>query len=401
MSRLYEIFKEHPIVCTDSRKVATGALFFALRGENFDGNSYALSALAAGAAYSIVDDPNITGERIILVDNVLVALQELAREHRRELSGTIIAITGSNGKTTTKELLRRVLETKYSVRATIGNLNNHIGVPLTLLSFDSTTQVGIVEMGANHLHEIERLCSIAEPNIGLITNIGLAHLEGFGSAMGVQNGKGEMFDYLLENGGTAIFNAQNQTLSSMITQRKGCRAVGYNPYIHPLELSIYGDYNQLNAQAALAVGMHLGVNIDRAKKAIYEYVPDNNRSQIVVTNLNTLYMDAYNANPSSMRIAIDNFTSLIVLPKMVIIGQMKELGDYSESEHHKLVEMLSDRFDRVILVGENFERCHGAYLYFNSAHEVSAHFAQNPVQGYHILIKGSRGVGLESITEAL
>lgn len=399
---LYQIFKQHPIICTDSRKVEAGCLFFALKGENFDGNQYALKALEAGAAYAVVDDKNLPeNERFIVVDDTLGTLQELANRHRRTLGIPIIALTGSNGKTTTKELLKRVLSTKYRVEATVGNLNNHIGVPLTLLSFNRLTQVGIVEMGANHLHEIEALCRIAEPNVGLITNVGRAHLEGFGSADGVRRGKGELYDYLRKSGGTAIYNAKDEALSQMVAEREGLHHKSYDPAAEQLELNIYGEYNQLNAQAAYAVGILFMVDSCAAKAAMKKYQPDNNRSQTTVTERNTLYMDAYNANPSSMRASIEAFAQIEADHKVVILGEMRELGEYAAEEHAAIVGMLDGLFEEVILVGSNFATCRGEYLHFNDLESLEKHLKINTLSNKHILIKGSRGVALEHIAPML
>lgn len=398
---MYKIFQKYGKVSTDSRRVEPNSIFFALRGENFNGNLYARAALESGAAYAIVDDPSIMGDRIINVPDTLKALQELAQEHRMRLGIPIIALTGSNGKTTTKELMLRVLSTKYQCRATIGNLNNHIGVPLTLLSFDNQTEIGIVEMGANHLHEIELLCTIARPNVGLITNVGLAHLEGFGSSQGVRQAKGELFDYLERHNGEAIYNLADETLVDMVAQRRCMKSVGYDPCKHVVELSIYGEYNQLNAQAALAVGLHFGVSAMDAKRALKNYLPVNNRSQIMHTQRNTLYMDAYNANPSSMQAAIDNFTKLKEQGRVAILGEMRELGEYAAQEHEAIVAKCDGVFEQLFLVGANFCNCAGSYKWFATAKELTEYLKVNTLSGKHILIKGSRGVALEAVTEVL
>lgn len=400
---LYEIYKQHPKISTDSRKIEPGAIFFALQGDKFDGNLHAQAALQAGAAYAVVDDASLCGDRFIHVPDVLQALQQLARTHREALAIPIIALTGSNGKTTTKEMLVRVLSTTYNCKATVGNLNNHIGVPLTILSFDPRTQIGVVEMGANHLHEIALLCSIAKPNVGLITNIGKAHLEGFGSHEGIRKGKGELYDYLSQNSGTAIYNTTDPILSEMVFERKnGLHTVGYDPSTEPLEIAMYGTYNQLNAQAAYAVGLHFGASQTDARRAIESYIPQNNRSQIVKTTQNTLYLDAYNANPSSMRVAIENFAALTSTPKTVIIGEMRELGNYSTQEHRALVELLAnEKFEQVMLVGQNLEPFAADYLHFADVEQLSTHILAHPITNNQILIKGSRGVALERIIEYL
>ena len=402
-NKLLDIFLAQRKISTDSRKIEEGAIFFALSGENFDGNSFARAALDKGASYAVISNPALTGERYIYVKDCLVALQQLACDYRKYLGLKIIALTGSNGKTTTKEFLLRTLSTKFQCLATCGNLNNHIGVPLTLLSFDESTQVGIVEMGANHQREIELLCSIAQPDIGLITNVGIAHLEGFGSAEGVRKGKGELFDYLLKRGGVAIYNSKDETLRNMIASREGLRAVGYDPERELLELSIYGTYNQLNAQAALAVGRYLGCDDGAIKEALKGYIADNNRSQVVDTGRNRLIMDAYNANPSSMRAAITNFAnSAEFSDKVLILGDMRELGDYSKEEHEKIVELIANyQFDNVLLVGENFSALQSHFLSFLNASLVLDYLSNNQLDNKIILIKGSRGIALEQIAELL
>lgn len=399
---MYEIFQKcGRMVSTDSRKVEPGSLFFALRGENFNGNLYAQAALEAGAAYAVVDDLSISGPGIINVPDTLIALQDLALEHRMRLDIPIVALTGSNGKTTTKELLLRVLATKYCCKATSGNLNNHIGVPLTLLGFDNQIQIGIVEMGANHLHEIELLCKIARPNLGLITNVGRAHLEGFGSAEGVKQAKGELFDYLELHNGEAIYNAADETLTQMVAQRPHLRAVSYDPHAEKIDLSIYGEYNQLNAQAALAIGLHFGVNKMDAKRAMRCYVPSNNRSQIIQTAHNTLYMDAYNANPSSMQAAIENFAEVDAANRVAILGEMRELGEYAAQEHSAIVTKCDGLFEELILVGQNFKECAAHHRWFATASDLVEYLKAHPFTGKQVLIKGSRGVALEVVTDVL
>lgn len=392
---LYEIFKRCKGVSIDSRRVEPGSMFFALRGDNFNGNNYAAAALDAGASYAVVDDESLTGDRYIHVANSLEALQELAHVHRRALGIPIVALTGSNGKTTTKELLLRVLSANFTCRATVGNLNNHIGVPLTLLSLDALIDIGIVEMGANHLHEIEQLCRIAEPNVGLITNVGRAHLEGFGSEEGVERGKGELYDYLSHSSGVAIYNNTDETLKRMVTSRPSLHAIAYDPGAEKLAMNIYGEYNQLNAQAAYAIGRHFGVGDKDARRAILSYLPQNNRSQIVKTERNTLYLDAYNANGSSMRAAIDNFAALEVDSKVVVLGEMRELGQYSDGEHRRVVESLDGRFARVVLIGRNYHQCCGGYEHFECVDSFLESLSEKPIRDSHILIKGSRGVALE------
>ncbi len=365
MSRLYDLFTEHPCVSTDSRRIEAGSLFFALRGASFDGNRFAADALARGAAYAVVDDPAAATDRdrTILVPDVLAALQELAREHRRELGLPILAITGSNGKTTTKELVSRVLAERFEVYATRGNLNNHIGVPLTLLAMTRDTEFGIVEMGASACGEIALLCSIAEPNYGLITNIGRAHLEGFGGPEGVRRGKGELFDYLAENGGRAFVAVRDDTLVAMAVRRDPMAVEYYSAALGDgVENHLEGDYNRANIAAAIAVGRYFDVDEARIRHAIASYRPDNNRSQRTETERNTLVVDCYNANPSSMRAALANFRAEPLGPrasKVLILGDMLELGAWSEEEHAQAVREACEIPDaRILLVGGAFaEAC--------------------------------------------
>ncbi len=314
INKLYEIFLSQRTISTDTRSLPQGAIFFALKGDNFDGNKYAIQALEAGASYAVVDDNSLLESesqytnRLFLVDDVLSALQDLARCHRQHLSIPIVAITGSNGKTTTKELTTRVLAHKYNVYATKGNLNNHIGVPLTLLAMDDTTQIGIVEMGASSCGEIELLCSIAQPNFGLINNIGRAHLEGFGGADGVQRGKGELYDFLAENGGRAVVASQDATLANMAVQRANMNSTYYSfDLADGIQHNLEGDYNLKNIAAAVAIGQLFDVEMDLILKAIEEYRPQNNRSQRTDTVSNSIIVDCYNANPSSMELSIANF----------------------------------------------------------------------------------------------
>ena len=434
LSRIYEVFsrKGPGAVVTDSRSVGRGDLFFALRGDRFDGNLYAAGALERGAAIAVVDNQfalseqgkEIAGDdRFVVVEDTLEALQELASMHRIRLGIPIIALTGSNGKTTTKELLARVLSAKFKVGATCGNLNNHIGVPLTLLSFDGDTQIGIVEMGANHPHEIELLCRIARPDFGLITNIGKAHLEGFGSEDGVRRAKGELFDYLALHGGKAFCLTDDPVLAGMVEDRTGLDAVLYSPGSLSLSVAgqgsegiilgtaqgdiathMVGDYNLRNIAAAIAVGEFFGVDLREALDAVVSYLPDNNRSQKIRTSRNTLYMDAYNANPSSMSAAIANFVALDVPSKVLILGDMRELGEYSAAEHSAIVgQAVEAGFQTVFTVGEFFKKAAEAtdYLSFGDVQVLITYIQGNPLSGLNILIKGSRGIELEKLLEVL
>lgn len=432
ISKIYDHYCDHGyVVSTDSRRdlSAGGGLFFALSGERFDGNDFALSALENGASMAVVDRAALTttDSRIVLVDNALHALQELASMHRDHLSCPIVALTGSNGKTTTKELITRVLSRSKKVGATKGNLNNHIGVPLTLLSFDPSIEVGVVEMGANHIGEIEALCRIARPTCGLITNVGVAHLEGFGSKEGVRKAKGELFDYLVGNDGIILYNANDQTLCQMIAELHEPLTVGYTSEsfaIHDIELdkggylqfnykgqkvktSIVGLYNINNITAAMALGQLLGIDPTMAMAMIASYVSDNNRSQKIETQLNTIILDAYNANPSSMSSAIENFAALpSQKPKVVILGDMKELGSESLKLHKELIDKLTQaNIGQIIGVGEQMSEAiedrSDLAISFLNVEQLMTFLKDNPLTNKLILIKGSRSMGMEKIIDLL
>ena len=367
MSELYDIFREHPHISTDTRNIGADSIFFALRGATFDGNRFAAEALDKGAAYAVVDDPAaVTDERMVLVGDTLGALQELAREHRRRLAIPILAISGSNGKTTTKELVSRVLAERFEVYATRGNLNNHIGVPLTLLAMTRDTQFGVVEMGASACGEIALLASIAEPNYGILTNIGRAHLEGFGGPEGVRRGKGELYDYLAAHGGTAFVPEADPTLGEMAAERPALKSVRCPlDGADGIESHLEGAYNRANIAAAAAVGRYFGVPEERIRAAIAGYRPDNNRSQRVVTGRNTLIVDCYNANPSSMRASVENFLGEPLdgrTQRIFILGDMLELGAWSEEEHRAIAALAAgDPAARLMLVGGEFARaCAGS-----------------------------------------
>lgn len=410
-TNLYRLFAEHPRVTTDSRNIPEGSLFFALRGSKFDGNAYAKQALYQGAVYAIVDDPAVVADdRYILVPDVLTALQQLASEHRQALGLPIIAITGSNGKTTTKELITRVLERNFNVGSTKGNFNNHIGVPLTLLSFDTGTELGVVEMGANNPGEIAALCDMAKPNYGLITNVGLCHLEGFGSPEGVERAKGEMYDYLSETGGKAFVRTEDRTLDRMARERGGLEVIGYSiQEADGFESELVGDYNRQNIAAAVAVGRYFGVAEGNIREAIADYKPDNMRSQRIETSRNTVILDCYNANPTSMRSAIENLRNEATdLPVAVILGDMGELGDYSESEHVNMLELLAaENIGEQYLVGPRFAQAaaevpaKGQRKLFPDTDALAEYFKDHPLSGRLILVKGSRATGLEKIAQFL
>lgn len=414
VSDLYDLFCRHPRISTDTRHIEPGAIFFALRGPSFDGNRFAAEALAKGAACAVVDDPTVaTDDRFAVVDDTLRALQELAHEHRRMLGIPILAIAGSNGKTTTKELISRVLCERFEVYATHGNLNNHIGVPLTLLSMTRDVQFGVVEMGASACGEIARLAAIAEPNYGLVTNIGRCHLEGFGGPEGVRRGKGELYDFLASNGGRAFVRSDDEVLTTMAAERATMAAEYYPPTLAAgIPSALEGNYNRYNIAAAVAVGRYFGIDDNRIRHAIESYTPDNHRSQRIETSCNTLIIDCYNANPTSMQASVEHF--LAAPPngregKVLILGDMLELGSWSEEEHARLIRLAtgSSAVD-LRLVGSEFARAwehlddqpEGVKLYPSRA-ELAADLAEHPLANTLILLKGSHGIGLEHLVELL
>ncbi|WP_018344278.1 UDP-N-acetylmuramoyl-tripeptide--D-alanyl-D-alanine ligase [Cytophaga aurantiaca] len=417
---LYESFLESRSVTTDTRKVKAGDLFFALKGPTFNGNTFAEKALEMGASYVIVDEADVVkDDRYVLVDDVLTTLQQLANLHRRTLGIPILAITGSNGKTTTKELVNAVMSKKYKTYATVGNLNNHIGIPLTLLAMDESIEFGIVEMGANHQKEIASYCSFAEPNYGLINNVGKAHLEGFGGFEGVKKGKGELYQYLLETNGIAFINSRNEDLMGMSPFESpvlyGRSSDFYNakflksdPFVtfiagneELVETKLIGDYNFDNILAALCIGKYFGVPSIAANKAIEEYDPTNNRSQIMKTEKNELILDSYNANPTSMRAAIENFASLQKANKVLILGDMYELGEESEQEHATIGALLNLLTDtKVILIGKYMHAAHkecASAQHYETKDAAVEYFKEHPIAESTILLKGSRGMGLETL----
>lgn len=412
IQELYAIYRQHPHISTDSRRILPDSLFFALKGTSFDGNRFAAEALEKGAVRAVVDDPSAAGEGCILVDDVLATLQALAREHRRALAIPILAITGSNGKTTTKELVARVLSERFVLRATQGNLNNHIGVPLTLLAMDASTQFGVVEMGASACGEIALLASIAEPDYGLITNIGRAHLDGFGGPEGVRRGKGELYDYLAAHGGTAFVPEADPTLGEMAAERPALKSVRCPlDGADGIESHLEGVYNRANIAAAAAVGRYFGVPEERIRAAIAGYRPDNNRSQRVVTGRNTLIVDCYNANPSSMHASVENFLGEPLdgrTQRIFILGDMLELGAWSEEEHRAIAALAAgDPAARLMLVGGEFARaCAGSEVarraeFYPSRTELAAELERHPVGNALVLVKASHGIGLEHIIDKL
>ena len=416
IAALYKLYTQHSLVDTDTRKIRKNTLFFALKGDNFNGNSFAEEALNLGASFAIIDDKAYqTKKNIILVDNVLKTLQQLANYHRRKLGVNIVGLTGSNGKTTTKELIAIVLRKKYNILATKGNLNNHIGVPLTLLSMTDKTELGIVEMGANHQKEIAFLCTICEPDYGYITNFGKAHLAGFGGMDGVIKGKSELYTFLKENSKTAFVNPEDKI---QLEKSKALQAVNFKidelkfieatPFVQlsyrdiTIQSNLIGAYNYSNIAAAISIGAYFKVSEKEIKEAIESYVPQNNRSQIIETANNKIILDAYNANPSSMRVALENFATIKTDNKVVIMGDMFELGEESLYEHQAIVDLATSlSFDEIFLVGENFHQTVSEKHQFMSYNLLEAYIKKNPLEKKSILIKGSRGMRLERILDVI
>ena len=387
--------KESLLVSTDTRNLPAGCVFFALHGERFDGNKFAQQALENGASLAVIDNPEYAlSEGTLLVSNTLLALQDLARAWRRELGLPIIGITGTNGKTTTKELLATVLSTKYNLHYTQGNLNNQIGVPLTLLQITRAHEMAIVEMGASHPGDIKELVDIAEPNCGLITNVGRAHLEGFGSFEGVQQTKKELYDYLRDHQGYIFRNTDNPYLAKMAGDLK---TVPYTTGTMPDGTHLVGEYNAENVSAAICVGTHFGISREQALEAIRQYVPTNNRSQKMQTANNQLIVDAYNANPTSMQAAINAFKG-----DTYILGAMRELGEYSHLEHQNIVNMLAERkAENVFLVGEEYMQTTSPYPVFENVEMLHKHLEEQPIKGKNILLKGSRSTQMEKLLDVL
>lgn len=415
MSALYELYLKYPKISTDTRRIAPGSLFFALRGASFDGNRFAAEALEKGAAAAIVDNPSVAvDERYFVVEDTLRALQELAHEHRATLGIPIVAVAGSNGKTTTKELVSRVLAEKFRIYATQGNLNNHIGVPLTLLAMDETTEMGVVEMGASACGEIALLCEIADPDFGILTNVGRAHLEGFGGEVGVRRGKGELYDYLARYEGVAFLREEDETLRSMAEERPTLRVEGYSEQeAEGIKHHLEGIYNRYNVAAAVAIGRYFCVEEEAICRTIAGYKPDNNRSQREELQRNTAVVDCYNANPSSMQAAISHFLTEPLgerTRKTMILGDMRELGTWSEEEHEKVLRLaLSDPSVGIVLVGEEFGKAlaklsdadRARCSHHITCEELYQALEEQPLSGHLMLIKASRGIGLERILPLL
>ena len=468
IKELYKLYQQHPLITTDSRNCPEGSIFLALKGASFDGNKFAVQALEKGCAYAIVDDaticqqpspntqhPSPITQQLILVDNCLQTFKDLAREHRHQFDIPVIGITGTNGKTTTKELVRAVLSECYNVMATEGNFNNDVGVPKTLFRLSDEHDIAVVEMGASHPGDIKTLVETAEPNCGLITNVGRAHLQGFGSFEGVCRTKGELYDFLIAHDRPLFVNRDNENLMRMISQKLTAKSqqltansqhpdiyfygqsdsedilirgevVSCAPFLKfrwreqdhdanyvsewmEVQTHLIGAYNLDNMLAAITVGYVNNVPFEQINHALSNYIPTNNRSQMTETATNHLIVDAYNANPTSMQAAIENFKLMEVSPKMAILGQMGELGDVSQEEHQKIIDMLvTASFDKVWLVGEEFEKAvaqfsvlSSQFSVFHDVEAVKAAIAQEQPQSHYILIKGSNSVKLFQLPELL
>ncbi len=428
IEELYNRFTECNGLTTDSRHCPEGSMFLALKGETFNGNAFAAQSLAQGCRYAVVDEPQYASPenpRIILVDNCLETLQKLANYHRRRLGTRMIGVTGTNGKTTTKELIATVLGEKFKVLYTQGNFNNHIGVPLTLLRLKPEHEMAVIEMGANHPGEIKTLVHIAEPDYGIITNVGKAHLQGFGSFEGVIRTKGELYDFLREKGNATIFIQNENPYLNKIAAGLTCvrygqtpgldvtgKVVACSPFLHfswtaegishDVQTHLIGAYNLDNALAAVAIGRYFGVEDTKICHALSSYVPQNNRSQLVHTASNTLIVDAYNANPTSMMAALENFRQMEAAHKVAILGDMKELGEGSHEEHQKVVDFLKEcGFERVMLVGPEFGGIVSSFEHYKDVKEVEALLAAHPLQGCCILVKGSNSMKLSELPASL
>lgn len=425
--QIYKIYLANPKVITDSRKIEVGCLFFALKGDKFNGNQFAEEAVKKGAAYAVIDEEKYCiSDRTIVVENVLQTLQDLARYHREKLGIPIIGITGSNGKTTTKELIANVLAKKYNITFTQGNLNNHIGVPLTLLQMNKNTEIGVVEMGANHPFEIGELCSIANPDFGIITNIGRAHLEGFGSFEVIKKTKAELYEHVKKRSGTVFYNSDNPVLKEMVngyprkvsfgktTADLTGQPVESPPFLHVkvnfpkgvlyLNTQLTGGYNFENVMAAACIGFYFQVDPLKIQEAIRNYQPQNNRSQLVEKNGLKIIMDAYNANPTSMQASIESFVTMFPSPRFLVLGDMLELGLQSEEEHVSILEQTKKHpFEAVFLVGPIFTKAAQNFPYFTfpDSGELCSYLTQNPIETGTVLVKGSRGIQLEKVLEIL
>ena len=428
---LYKLYLQYPSIKIDTRKLIDGDLFFALKGPNFNGNHFAKQAIEAGAAYVIVDEElNLKNKKVIRTNDVLLTLQQLAKHHREQFNNLsrpggipFIAITGSNGKTTTKELVHEVLSSAYKTYTTQGNLNNHIGIPLTILKIKSDAEIAVIEMGANHQKEINGYCFYTLPTHGLITNLGKAHLEGFGGIDGVKKGKGELFDFLRQNNGTAFVNCDDNyikeissgikniitygTLEGTVTGRAISTSSSFleveiikGANIGSIKTQLVGSYNLQNVIAAVTIGKHFNVAEEKIKSAIENYIPSNSRSQLINKSTNTIILDAYNANPASMKAAIENFAQMQGKNKILLIGSMMELGEESKKEHEELV-LLIDRFkwSKVVLVGNNFKNIKHLYIHFDNSLMAKKWLHDQHLQNSQLLIKGSRSMQMEKLLE--
>lgn len=434
---LYKIYQKHPFISTDTRKITPGSLFFALKGDKFDANTFSEQAIAAGAAYAIIDNPDYNkGEQFVLVNNVLASLQDLARYHRRQLSIPVIGLTGTNGKTTTKELINAVLSQRFNTYATQGNLNNHIGVPLTILSITSSHEAAVIEMGANHQKEIELLCTISQPSHGLITNVGKAHLEGFGGVEGVKKGKGELYDYLKASNGITFVNSDSADLMAMQQARPLRNVIFYgttdldnlvsgqlienSPHLalqwtdnssgksYDVKSQLTGAYNLDNILAAICIGVYFKLPAEQINAGISGYQPKNNRSQIKTTSTNTLICDYYNANPSSMVVAIENIGKIEAKRKVLVLGDMFEMGPESASEHEAIIKKAMETpVDERIFIGGEFYKVKVSIdqgpgtiaKFYPAVEDAIAGLTANPIKNATVLIKGSRGMALERLVE--
>lgn len=435
IEQLYEVYRKHPVICTDTRKISKSCLFFALKGDHFNGNEFGSQAIENGAAFAIIDEEKYAvNEHFILVSEVLETLQDLARYHRKQLGIPVIGITGSNGKTTTKELIRSVLSQQFKTFATEGNLNNHIGVPLSILSIDDACEIAIIEMGANHQKEIEFLCGIAQPTHGLITNVGKAHLEGFGGIEGVRIGKGELYEFIAKTGGTIFINADNPVLKEMCAEREVQKTISYgsakenfisavlkssSPYllidwmtknetskdqIYTAESNLPGIYNFDNIVCAICIGSYFKLSPGQINSGINSYHPLNNRSQLFKTERNTIICDYYNANPSSMIVALDNLESMNAASRAMILGDMFELGKEAGKEHQLILDKaIAANSERKIFIGEEFYKLKGSKTaeFFRTVHEAQQALAENPIMASTVLVKGSRGMKLETLLPLL
>jgi UDP-N-acetylmuramoyl-tripeptide--D-alanyl-D-alanine ligase len=423
ISELYQLYLQHPSIQTDTRKLQPGDIYWALKGPNFNGNLFAEKALEMGAAYAIVDEPVATNERIIVVEEGLSTLQALAKHHREQFQIPFIAITGSNGKTTTKELVATVLASHFITATTEGNLNNHIGVPLTLLKIKQGTEIAVIEMGANHQQEIAGYCAYTEPTHGIITNCGKAHLEGFGGVEGIRKGKGELYDYLRTHRGTALRYADYDYLLEMsqgiektfdygqISGDVQGQVISSEPFLKvnitkgfatptTIHTQLVGDYNLPNVLCAVAIGIYCKVPHEKIVAAIENYAPSNSRSQLMQLGSNQIILDAYNANPSSMKLAIENFARLSVSGKVLMLGGMMELGEESIAEHEAIAALIDQyQWEKVVLVGGDFSKINHPYLYFSDSLAAKEWFQSQDFKNAYLLVKGSRSMQMEKIIQ--